>query len=346
MGLLQAVAAHACNPHYKRTHQLLSGKYSHQCGVGGKMDTRIYSEKMINSIKSHLEKNESKFITYPKFVFLCGKAIEGQYENTNRGILENYLKKQSQDVYIVLSEQLWEDGFDSNIDLLTFEEFLAEISDAIILFCESPGSYCELGAFAYANKLFSDKLVIVVDEQYKGAKSFIMTGPVAKAKQDGATIVYAQLDNRGLLASKELRVMVRERVEQFSSKTATLNRRKCNTDEEKVLISSFIVELLECIKLLQPVSKKDLIDLYKKIKGFSSFTFVKRDGDRFHNTIKYDYIIKLLATVELIKIKDEIITSTEYSKTQRLMLRYYGNGENKERNKILCKKYRYGGINK
>lgn len=144
------------------------------------MDTRIYSESTIESIRLHLEKNESKYITYPKFVFLCGKAIDGQYETTNRGILQNYIQKQSQDTFIVLSENLWEDGFDSNIDLLTFEEFLAEISDAIILFCESPGSYCELGAFAYADKLFSDKLVVVIDEKYRDKKSFIMNGPVAK----------------------------------------------------------------------------------------------------------------------------------------------------------------------
>ena len=309
------------------------------------MDSRIYSEKTINSIKSHLEKNESKFITYPKFVFLCGKAIDGHYENTNRGILQNYLQKQSKDIFIVLSERLWEDGFNSNIDLLTFEEFLAEISDVIILFCESPGSYCELGAFSYASKLFSDKLVIIVDEQYREAKSFIMTGPIAKAKRDGATIVYAQLENKGLLASKELRDMVREKVEQFSSTTATLNRRKCNTVQERVLISSFVVELLECIKLLQPISKSDLVELYKKIKGFSNFTFVKRDNNAFHNEIKYDYIIKLLSVVGLIKIDHDIITTTVYSKTQNLMLRYYGNGENKERNKLLCKKYRYGGTN-
>ena len=280
------------------------------------MDSRIYSEKTLASIKSHLEKNESKFITYPKFIFLCGKAIDGQYEKTNRGILQNYLQKQSEDIFIVLSERLWEESFNSNIDLLTFEEFLAEISDAIVLFCESPGSYCELGAFAYANKLFSDKLVIVIDEQYKEAKSFIMTGPVAKAKQDGATIVYAQLGGKGLLASKELRDMVREKVKQFSSKTATLNRRKCNTVQDQILISSFIVELLECIKLLQPISKSDLVELYKIIKGFSHFTFVKRDGDAFHNEIKYDYIIKLLSNVGLIKIVHDIITTTEYSKTQ------------------------------
>lgn len=257
--------------------------------------------------------------------------------------MQNYLQKQSEDIFIVLSERLWEESFNSNIDLLTFEEFLAEISDAIVLFCESPGSYCELGAFAYANKLFSDKLVIVIDEQYKEAKSFIMTGPVAKAKQDGATIVYAQLGGKGLLASKELRDMVREKVKQFSSKTATLNRRKCNTVQDQILISSFIVELLECIKLLQPISKSDLVELYKIIKGFSHFTFVKRDGDAFHNEIKYDYIIKLLSNVGLIKIVHDIITTTEYSKTQNLMLRYYGNGENKERNKLLCRKYRYGG---
>lgn len=310
------------------------------------MDTRIYSESTIESIRLHLEKNESKYITYPKFVFLCGKAIDGQYETTNRGILQNYIQKQSQDTFIVLSENLWEDGFDSNIDLLTFEEFLAEISDAIILFCESPGSYCELGAFAYADKLFSDKLVVVIDEKYRDKKSFIMNGPVAKAKHDGATIVYAQLGNKGLLASMELREMVRKKIKLFSSKSATINQRKRNTCEDQVMVSSFIVELLECIKLLQPISKRDLAEIYKKIKGFSSFTFVKRDGNRFHNQIRYDYIIKLLCTVGLIESNNDIITTNKYSKTQNLMLKYYGNGENKERNKLLCKKYRYGGATK
>ena len=74
-------------------------------------------------------------------------------------MIDKYLKSKSDAIFIVLSEKLWEDSFDSNIDLLTFEEFLAEVSDAIILFVESPGSFCELGAFAYAEKLFSDKLI-------------------------------------------------------------------------------------------------------------------------------------------------------------------------------------------
>lgn len=140
--------------------------------------------------------------------------------------------------------------------------------------------------------------------------------------------------------------MVREKIKLFSSKSATINQRKRNTFEDRVMVSSFIVELLECIKLLQPISKRDLAEIYKKIKGFSSFTFVKRDGNRFHNQIRYDYIIKLLCTVGLIKSNNDIITTNKYSKTQNLMLKYYGNGENKERNKLLCKKYRYGGAAK
>ncbi|HEX2938820.1 MAG TPA: hypothetical protein VHO66_07875, partial [Ruminiclostridium sp.] len=77
-----------------------------------------------------MEKERSKYITYPKFIFLCGKSFNSSnpYEETNRGIIHDYVKKICPDTFIVLSERLWEDNFDSNIDLLTFEEFLAEVS--------------------------------------------------------------------------------------------------------------------------------------------------------------------------------------------------------------------------
>lgn len=124
---------------------------------------------MLESMKSHLDNNTNRFITYPKFVFLCGTAYsEQEYAKTNRGIIDKYLKSKSDDIFIVLSEKLWEDSFEPSIDLLTFEEFLAEVSDVIILFVESPGSFCELGAFVFAENLFSDKLIIVIDKKYEG----------------------------------------------------------------------------------------------------------------------------------------------------------------------------------
>lgn len=307
------------------------------------MNSQIYSAKMIENMRSHLDNTVSRFITYPKFVFLCGAAYAScGYENTNRGITDKYLRRKSDDIFIVLSEKLWEDSFDLNIDLLTFEEFLAEVSDSIILFVESPGSFCELGAFAYAEKLFSDKLIVVIDEKFKGDKSFIITGPTAKALKDGAKVIYAPLDGTGLLSSFELRSALDEKLQDFKSKSSMRNKRTPNQVEDKVLVNSFILELLELINILQPISKRDLIDVYKLVKGFSVFSFIKKDGTSFHNEIKIDYIIKLLKTVGLIGIKDDFITGKQ-TKSQPLMFTYSKNAANQERNKLLCRKYRYRG---
>lgn len=301
---------------------------------------------MIEHMKLYLNNNATKFITYPKFVFVCGKKFSSseEYNKSNRGVIDKYLKTKSKDVFIVLSEKLWEDSFDSDIDLLTFEEFLAEVSDAIILFVESPGSFCELGAFAYADKLFSDKLIIVIDEKYKGNKSFIITGPTAKAKKDGAEVIFAPLFGTGLLSSADLRNVVDQKLHEFASKSATINKRTPNQSDGKLLVNTFIIELLELIRILQPISRKDLIEIYKKVKDISSFRFVKKDGDDFHNEIKYDYIIKLLENVGIIKLNGEIIITDQHKKSQSLMFMYPKKTENKERNKLLCKKYRYRGV--
>lgn len=309
------------------------------------MDSRIYSDKMIKSMKSHLDNDVNKYITYPKFVFLCGAAYsENEYEETNRGIIDRYLKSKTKNIFIVLSEKLWEDSFDSNIDLLTFEEFLAEVSDAIILFVESPGSFCELGAFAYAEKLFSDKLIIVIDERHKKDKSFIITGPTAKAQKDGAKIIYAPLNGTGLLSSAELRTTIDELYKEFASKSSQNNKRHPNKDGGSISINTFILELLELIKIVQPINRKDLIDIYKEIKGFSYFKFVKKNGTNFHNEIKYDYIIKLLVTVGLIELDDNMISTDLHQKSQALMFNYPKKIENQERNKLICRKYRYRGM--
>ena len=94
------------------------------------------------------------------------------------------------------------------------------------------------------------------------------------------------------------------------------------------------------------ISVSDILPLdkghYISVKGFSSFSFVKKDGKEFHNEIKTDYIFKLLQTVELITLKDNIITSNQ-AKAQSLMFTYSKKAENQERNKLLCRKFRYRG---
>lgn len=308
------------------------------------MNANIYSEKCIASIRKHLDRSEHKYITYPKFIFLCGKGFgtQAEYTQSNRGITDDFIRRLLPDMHIVLSERMWEDGFDNSIDLLIFEEFLAEVSDAIILFVESPGSFCELGAFAYADALFSDKLIIVMDEEYRESKSFISTGPVLKAREDGSKIVYADIKNGALLSSREFRTEILDLVQKLKSKRAQINKRTINKDKNQVYISSFLIEILEIIRLVQPISSSDLVQLYKNIKQFDEFTLVKRDGNKFKREIKFNYILKLLQTAKIIEIEGSVIKLPNYEKTQYLMLKYFGNGIERERNRIICRKYRYG----
>lgn len=308
------------------------------------MNANIYSEKCIASIRKHLDRSGHKYITYPKFIFLCGKGFcsQAEYTQSNRGITDDFIRRLLPDTHIVLSERMWEDGFDNSIDLLIFEEFLAEVSDAIILFVESPGSFCELGAFAYADALFSDKLIIVMDEEYRGSKSFIATGPVLKAREDGSKIVYADIENGALLSRSEFRTEILDLVQKLKSKRAQINKRTVNKDKNQVYISSFLIEILEIIRLVQPISSSDLVQLYKDIKQFDEFTLVKRDGNKFKREIKFNYILKLLQTAKIIEIEGSVIKLPNYEKTQHLMLKYFGNGIERERNRIICRKYRYG----
>ena len=308
------------------------------------MDCRVYSDEMIDSMRNHLEIINGQIITYPKFVFLCGKAYENDmYDSSNRGVIDRYIKGQTDNIFIVLSEKLWEDSFDSNIDLLTFEDFLAEVSDCIILLVESPGSFCELGAFAYADKLFSDKLILVIDKKYENDKSFIITGPTSKALKDGSEVVYAALDGTGLLSSSGLRDMLNKKISELSSRHSSMNKKLPNLDENKIVLSSFIIEILELIRILQPVDRRALLEIYKTVKNFKSFTFVKKNGDRFHNEIKFDYILKLLQVTNLIQIDKNVISSNIPVKTPNLMFNYKTRSENQERSRLLCRKYRYCG---
>lgn len=307
------------------------------------MENRVFSGTIIKRFRYHLEKRFSKYITYPKFIFLCGKSYSyDTYYKSNRGIISNFIKSQKQDVVLVLSEKLWEKDYSKNMDLLTFEEFLAEVSDCIILFVESPGTFCELGAFSYADKLFSDKLVVIIDNKYKNEQSFIVRGPVEKCRSNGSEIIFANLETGDLLSSGELRLSVTKILDRLNDNKHHLNKRITNFNSEKVYINSFIIEILELIKLSQPIKSTQLWDLYKLVKEFRSFTFIKRDGNPFSKEINPSHILKLLYNSDLIDIDmDEYITYKS-NKIEHLLFNYTEFSEDSDRNRLICRKYHFG----
>ena len=92
------------------------------------------------------------------------------------------------DVYY--PEELFEELIRSgdHFDLLNLENLLAESVHAVVIILESPGAIAELGSFANHKKL-RDRLIVVIDEKYRKANSFIILGPVRYLKKNTKSIV-------------------------------------------------------------------------------------------------------------------------------------------------------------
>lgn len=82
-------------------------------------------------------------------------------------------------------------------DLLSFESHIAQICEMILLFSESEGSLCELGAFAMEPEI-ARKMMIVILRTHYDFDSFIRLGPVqAQINNYGQQSVFV-LDDAGL----------------------------------------------------------------------------------------------------------------------------------------------------
>ena len=85
----------------------------------------------------------------------------------------------------------------SRLNLLQQEAMLADISDWILIFAESCGSFCELGAFSalpHAAWITS----VAVGKQYKGSRSFLIDGPVEEIATGDSSlnkVFYLDLNN-------------------------------------------------------------------------------------------------------------------------------------------------------
>lgn len=126
-------------------------------------------------------------------LFLCGGASNKSY-TSNRDELRKRLEKDKKLSIFYPEDMFMELLSRKKYDLFTLENFLAENSDLIMIVCESPGSFTELGAFT-SNEKTRRKLVVLIQKKYKNDKSFIMQGPVRYIeKHDKKNVIYFNND--------------------------------------------------------------------------------------------------------------------------------------------------------
>lgn len=157
------------------------------------IDWNLYPYELLLELKNaHRKRNlELTKEKLPKFVFLCGKDISID-DGGNRKLISELYSKNRRDIISVYSERLFT-IFDLNmVDLLSFEELLAELSDGIILFVESYGTACELGAFAMRDELL-DKLLVINGREHIGKNTFINDGPIKKVQhRDMSRVIFCR----------------------------------------------------------------------------------------------------------------------------------------------------------
>lgn len=241
----------------------------------------------------------------PKFVFVCGESIldesgnlksKEEIENNIRYFLIDELEKKkvinkyeskNQIVKCVISEFLYLQDWAE--DILSFEEILAEISEYIIIIVESPGTYCELGAFT-VNESCLKKLVVINEDAKEYEKSFITRGPIRKLElyDENRLVLYGS--KKSVFSS----AMIQDKIDEIAKGKLSIN---INDDPGHLHMKDLMYELCNIIEFFQPVDVYEVESLYKQICGFEVYTLAKEKELKMHS-IKN--VIKLLEQMEIL----------------------------------------------
>jgi hypothetical protein len=117
-------------------------------------------------------------------VFVCG----GNKNTHMRTKFQQYCREHLQDYEIFFPEFAMESYFSQvgiePFDIGQFEEVVGDLSHAIVIFPEGPGSFAETGYFSKVSGLYS-KTILVLDSRRQKYDSFISLGP-AKLINEGS----------------------------------------------------------------------------------------------------------------------------------------------------------------
>ena len=133
-------------------------------------------------------------------IFLCGGPYDGPKEAGLKSLrhafhcIAEHPSLKGRDIIMAEDVTRRSDFAAHYDDLLLFERDIAQITELVLLFCESEGSFAELGSFSSYEEIYR-QLLVVVRHIYWEQDSFIKLGPLNFLKKNcGATAVFVIRD--------------------------------------------------------------------------------------------------------------------------------------------------------
>lgn len=233
-------------------------------------------------------------------LFLCG-AASTKKKTSYRDIIRSKLENNS-NLSILYPEDMFMEMLNrKKYDLLTLEKFLANNSDLILIVCESPGSFTELGAFVNNSETL-EKVVVLIQTKYKNAKSFIRQGPVEYVRMKNKNnVIY--FNNNIDEAVGEIQRYLRNRFWYFGYKRKKLRLKDLN------LISGQYYFIILLLYFYQELNVKNLVMVIKELYK------IKYNIEEFD--IIYSSAIKRLFKEGLIKKEEPIEKVIQYKLTDK-----------------------------
>lgn len=169
---------------------------------------------LTGELLKNIDFEQSEIIHLQKLVFVCGGKAS-KIPNAPHSLRELLLDQVSATgtpdklggASVLLAEEaekaLAKSSFENLLDL---EEYIAAVVHAVVLIVESPGSFCELGAFVKTQEI-REKLIAIIPSQYKNDPSFITNGAIKYFEENYKTAqvlsFHWNVDSKGVVSAPD-----------------------------------------------------------------------------------------------------------------------------------------------
>ena len=202
-------------------------------------------------------------VRHDNIVFVCGGNNPDDARSRFLKIAPEHLEEYDLFTPENALENLWRDR-DGPFELTAFEELIAEVSAVIVIFPESPGSFCEVGYFVAKENIIS-KTLLAINKDFQRFDSFISTGPANLINAHSHFRPTAYIDYQGDFTE------ITDRIKKRRPEKNHIDIRVENYSDLDFVQKLGIVQ--QVVSLLTLATREDIIYIFRSI--FSSHISTK-----------------------------------------------------------------------